>query len=40
MNTFTDLPASSKCPCVGSDFAMDRMMGLQQSFAGALMPVA
>ena len=37
MNTLTDLPATSKCP---RDFVKDRMMGLQQSFAGALMPVA
>jgi hypothetical protein len=40
MNTFSDLPGSSKCPYRGSDFALDRMMGLQQSFAGAVTPVA
>jgi hypothetical protein len=40
MNTFSDLPGSSKCPHLGSGFALDRMMGQQQSFAGAMMPVA
>jgi hypothetical protein len=41
MNTFTDLPASPKCPRNNrGDYVMDAMMGLQQSFAGALMPVA
>jgi hypothetical protein len=41
MNTFTDLPASHKCPRYnGGDSVMDAMMGLQQSFAGAMMPVA
>jgi hypothetical protein len=41
MNTFTDLPASHKCPQNnGGDSVMDAMMGLQQSFAGAMMPVA
>jgi len=40
MNTFSDLPASRKCPHLGGDFVTDRMMGLQQSFAGAFLPAA
>jgi hypothetical protein len=40
MNTFSGLPASNKCPRSGNDFVTDCMMGLQQSFAGALAPVA
>jgi hypothetical protein len=40
MNTFSGLPASNKCPHLGNDFVMDGMVGLQQSFAGALTSVA
>lgn len=40
MNTFSGLRASRKCPYRGNDFVTDRMAGLQQSFAGALAPVA
>jgi len=40
MNTLSDLPASCKCAPLGAGFVMDRMMGLQQSFAGAFLPVA
>lgn len=40
MNTFSDLPASNTRPFLGGDFATDRMMGRQQSFAGALTLVA
>jgi hypothetical protein len=39
MNTFSDQPVSCKCLRDGG-FAMDGMVGLQQSFAGAVSPLA
>jgi hypothetical protein len=40
MNTFSDRPVSCKCLRNGGGFAMDGMVGLQQSFAGAVSLVA
>lgn len=40
MNTFSDLRVSPKSPHLGGDSVKEAMMGLQQSFAGAFLPVA
>jgi hypothetical protein len=40
MNTFTDQPASAQGAQIEGRFAAESMAGVQQSFAGAVSPVA